>query len=93
MRYAVVIEQGLMGYSAYVPDLPGCVAAGSTRDEVVRQIHGAIEAHIEGLRNDGRPLPAPVFSVEFVDVTGQPEPVRARPALVVNGSGSSAPPG
>ena len=92
MRYAVVIEQGLLGFSAYVPDLPGCVAAGSTRAEVVRQIHGAIEAHVEGLRNDGRPIPAPAFSVEFVDVAGHLEGARARPTLVVNGSGSSAPP-
>lgn len=68
MRYAVVIEQGLTGFCAYVPDLPGCVAAGATRDEVVRLIHAAIEMHIEGLKSDGRAVPAPAFSVEFVDV-------------------------
>lgn len=68
MRYAVVIERGLLGFSAYVPDLPGCVAAGNTRDEVLRFIHGAIEVHIEGLKNDGCSIPAPAFSVEFVDV-------------------------
>jgi predicted RNase H-like HicB family nuclease len=76
-----------------VPDLPGCVAAGSTRNEVVRQIRGAIEAHLEGLRNDGRPIPAPAFSVELVDVASHREPVPAKPALGLNGSGSSAPPG
>jgi predicted RNase H-like HicB family nuclease len=68
MRYAVVIEQGLMGFTAYVPDLPGCVAASDTRDEVVRLIHRAVEDHLESLRSDGRAVPAPVFSVEFVDV-------------------------
>lgn len=93
MRYAVVIEQGLLGFSAYVPDLPGCVAAGSTRDQVVREIHGAIEAHIEALRNDGRPIPVPAFSIEFVDVAAEIEAVRVPLALAVNGSGSSAPRG
>ncbi|HZF29725.1 MAG TPA: type II toxin-antitoxin system HicB family antitoxin [Gammaproteobacteria bacterium] len=68
MRYAVVIEQGLTGFCAYVPDLPGCVAAGDTRDEVVRLIHAAIEIHVESLKSDGQPVPVPVFSVEFVDV-------------------------
>src|SRR5262249_46859530 len=98
MRYAIVIEKGLMGFSAYVPDLPGCVAAAGTRDGVVRDIHSAIETHIEGLRNDGRPIPAPAFSVEFVDVASQPEAARPCSAVAVNqpalnGSGSSAPRG
>lgn len=81
MRYAVVIEQGLMGFTAYVPDLPGCVAAGNTRDDVVRHIHRAIEDHIEGLRGDGRAVPAPVFSVEFVDVAVSAISERGSPAL------------
>jgi predicted RNase H-like HicB family nuclease len=68
MRYAVVIEQGEAGFGAYVPDVPGCVAAADTREEVVRLIQGAIEFHIEGLKEDGEPIPAPVSSVEFVDV-------------------------
>lgn len=68
MRYAVVIESGKSGFGAYVPDLPGCVAAGKTRDEVVRLIQGAIEFHIEALKDDGEPIPEPASSVEFVDV-------------------------
>jgi predicted RNase H-like HicB family nuclease len=68
MRYAVVIEQGETGFGAYVPDLPGCVAAADTRDEVVRLIQDAIEFHIEGLKENGEPIPVPSSSVEFVDV-------------------------
>ncbi|MCC5863429.1 MAG: type II toxin-antitoxin system HicB family antitoxin [Gammaproteobacteria bacterium] len=68
MRYAVVIEQGPASYGAYVPDLPGCVATAATREEVVRLIQEAIEFHIEGLRQDGQPVPPPSSSVEFVDV-------------------------
>ncbi len=68
MRYAVVIEKGATSYGAYVPDLPGCVVAGETRDEVLQLIQDAIEFHIEGLKEDGKPVPAPSFSVEFIDV-------------------------
>lgn len=68
MRYAVVIEEGETGFGAYVPDLPGCVAAAATRDEVIRLIQDAIEFHIEGLKEDGEPIPVPASSVEFVDV-------------------------
>jgi predicted RNase H-like HicB family nuclease len=68
MRYAVVIEAGETGFGAYVPDLPGCVAAGATRDEVVRLIQEAIEFHIEGLKADGEPIPEPISSIEFIDV-------------------------
>lgn len=68
MRYAVVIEQGSTSYGAYVPDLPGCVAAGETRDEVIRLIQEAIEFHIEGLKEDGQPIPPPSSSIEFIDV-------------------------
>ncbi len=68
MRYAVVIEDSETGFGAYVPDLPGCVAAGKTRDEVVSLIQGAIEFHIEALKEDGEPIPKPASSVEFVDV-------------------------
>jgi len=68
MRYAVVIEKGETGFGAYVPDLPGCVAAGATRDEVVKLIQEAIEFHIEGLKDDGQPIPTPASSIEFVDV-------------------------
>jgi predicted RNase H-like HicB family nuclease len=64
----VIIERSETGFGAYVSDLPGCVAAGATRDEVVRLIQEAIESHIEGLKQDGQPVPEPVSSIEFVDV-------------------------
>ena len=57
MRYAVVIEKGAKGFGAYVPDLPGCIAAAKTRDEVVKLIQDAMEFHIEGLKQDGEPVP------------------------------------
>ncbi len=68
MRYAVVVEKSETGFGAYVPDLPGCVAAASTREEVVRLIQTAIEFHIDGLREEGEPVPMPTSSIEFVDV-------------------------
>ena len=68
MRYAVVVEKSETGFGAYVPDMPGCVAAASTRKEVVRLIQSAIEFHIEGLREEGAPVPLPSSSIEFVDV-------------------------
>lgn len=68
MRYAVVIEKGESSYGAYVPDLPGCVAAGATKEEAIRLIQEAIEFHIEGLKEDGEPVPPPSSSVEFVEV-------------------------
>ena len=68
MRYAVIIEKGPESYGAYVPDLPGCVAAAETREEVVSLIQEAIELHIEGLKQDGLPVPPPSSAVEFVDV-------------------------
>lgn len=63
MKYAVVIEKGPDSYGAHVPDLPGCVAAGESREEVIRLIREAIEFHIEGLRADGQPVPPPSSSV------------------------------
>ncbi|HKQ52638.1 MAG TPA: type II toxin-antitoxin system HicB family antitoxin [Pyrinomonadaceae bacterium] len=68
MRYAVIIEEGENSFGAYVPDLPGCVAAGETREEVLKLIEEAIEFHIEGLREDGQPIPEPSSSVEYVGV-------------------------
>lgn len=67
MRYAVVIEKAEGNYSAYVPDLPGCVATGSTVADVEQEIRAAIRFHIEGLREDGLPIPAATSSVEYVD--------------------------
>ena len=68
MRYAVVIEEGENSFGAYVPDLPGCVAAAESREEVMRLIQEAIEFHLEGLREDGRPVPEPSSSIEYVEV-------------------------
>jgi predicted RNase H-like HicB family nuclease len=68
MRYAIVIEQATANYSAYVPDLPGCVATGSTIDEVEEQIREAIVFHLEGLREDGAPVPPPSSQVEYVEI-------------------------
>jgi len=68
MRYAIVIEDAGGNYSAYVPDLPGCVATGSTRQEVESEIRSAIEFHIEGLREDGTPVPPATSRVEYVDI-------------------------
>ena len=68
MKYAVIIEKGEDGYGAYVPDLPGCIAAADTKEEVKQLIQEAIEFHIEGLKEDGMPVPEPASSIEFVEV-------------------------
>jgi predicted RNase H-like HicB family nuclease len=68
MRYLVVVEEGPTSFGAYVPDLPGCVAAGETREEVLVLIHEAIEFHLEGLKEDGQPIPAPSSSSELVEI-------------------------
>ncbi len=68
MRYAVVIEKAALNYSAYVPDLPGCVATGATVEDTELQIREAIELHLEGIREDGLPIPQPTSAVEYVDV-------------------------
>ncbi|MDZ4855814.1 MAG: type II toxin-antitoxin system HicB family antitoxin [Nitrospirota bacterium] len=68
MRYAVVIEKATDNYSAYVPDLPGCVATGATIEEVEAHIRKAIEFHLDGLREDGTPPPEPLSHVEYVEV-------------------------
>jgi predicted RNase H-like HicB family nuclease len=67
MRYAVVIEKAEANYSAYVPDLPGCVATGETVESVEKEIKAAIRFHIEGLRADGLPVPKPSSVIEYVD--------------------------
>jgi predicted RNase H-like HicB family nuclease len=68
MRYVIIVEKGPTSYGAYVPDLPGCVAVAETRDEVLELIQEAIAFHIEGLREAGEPVPAPVSSIEYVEV-------------------------
>lgn len=68
MDYVVIIEKGEASYGAYVPDLPGCVAVGETREEVLVLIREAIEFHLEGLREDGLVTPSPTSYVELVHV-------------------------
>jgi predicted RNase H-like HicB family nuclease len=67
MRYAVVIEKAARNYSAYVPDLPGCVATGRTRAELRRRIRQAMKLHVEALREDGVPVPAPTSDCAYVE--------------------------
>lgn len=68
MKYAVVIEKTPLNYSAYVPDLPGCVATGVSREDVTRRIREAIAFHLEGMREDGEPIPEPQASTVLVEV-------------------------
>jgi predicted RNase H-like HicB family nuclease len=68
MKYLVVVEEGENGFGAYVPDLPGCVAAANYREDVVTLIQEAIEFHIEGLKKSGDPVPKPMSGSELVDV-------------------------
>lgn len=66
-RYVVVIEKTASGYGAFVPDLPGCIAAGDSYEEATQLIRGAIPFHIEGLQAHGDAVPEPTARVEFVD--------------------------
>ena len=68
MQYLVVIEQGDQGFGAYVPDLPGCIAAGDSQEEVLALIQEAIEFHIEGMRMNGEAIPEPTQYVEEIEV-------------------------
>ena len=68
MRYAIVIEKADFNLSAYVPDLPGCVATGESISEIERAIRDAIELHLAGLREDGLPVPPPSSRVDYVEV-------------------------
>jgi predicted RNase H-like HicB family nuclease len=67
-RYLIVVETTGTGFSAYSPDLPGCVATGATREEVEREMQGAIEFHIEGLRLAGDPVPEPRSQAAYCEV-------------------------
>lgn len=68
MKYAVVIEKGNTSFGAYVPDLPGCVAVGETREEAMTLIREAIEFHLEGMKEDGEDVPEPHSYAEYVEV-------------------------
>ena len=68
MRFAIVIEHAGMNYSAYVPDLPGCIATGASEQEVEANIREAIEFHLEGMREDGIEIPTPISKVDYIEV-------------------------
>ena len=69
MKYTVIVEKSEKGYGAYVPDLPGCIATATSREEVLSLIKESIEFHIEGLRESGLPVPPPASVSELVEVT------------------------
>jgi len=68
MNYLIVIETTNTGYSAYSPDLPGCVSTGATREDVERNMQEAIEFHLDGLREEGYPIPKPASASAYVTV-------------------------
>ena len=68
MKYAVVFEKSSTGYAAYVPDLPGCVTTGKTKEETEHLIREAIEFHLESLREHGEPVPQPTTQTEYIAV-------------------------
>lgn len=68
MQYTVIIERGETSFGAYVPDLPGCVAVGETKDEVKELIQEAIEFHLEGMKEEGLTIPEPISTSELVEV-------------------------
>ena len=68
MKYLIVIEMTETGYSAYSPDLPGCVSTGATLDEAERNMHEAIDFHLDGLRQEGLPIPRPSSASAYVEV-------------------------
>ena len=67
MRYAMTIEKGERNYSAYLPDLPGCIATGKTLEEVKQRMHEPVELHLRGMREDGLPVSEPTSLVEYVE--------------------------
>jgi predicted RNase H-like HicB family nuclease len=68
MEYVVILERGERSFGAYVPDLPGCVAVGETKEEALRLIREGIEVHLAGMREEGLPIPEPNSSIELVRV-------------------------
>jgi len=68
MKYAIVIEQGENNFSAYVPDLPGCITTGNTIEEIEQNIREAIELHLEGMQEDGDPIPNSQTVVRYIDL-------------------------
>ena len=68
MQYLVVLEKGPSSFGAHVPDLPGCIAVGKSKSEVLKLIREAIEFHIEGLKLEGQPIPSPASTSELVEI-------------------------
>ncbi len=68
MQYTVILERGESSYGAYVPDLPGCIAAGKTKEETLQLIQEAVEFHLEGLKEEGKRIPQPHSSSEIIKV-------------------------
>lgn len=68
MRYSVIFERTDTGYSAYVPDLPGCIAAGDTIDETAQLMREAIEMHLEAMAEDGQPIPRPTTITREIEI-------------------------
>ena len=68
MKYLIVIEPTQTGFSAYSPDLPGCISTGRTKEEVESNMHEAVEFHLEGLREEGYPIPEPSSASAYVEV-------------------------
>jgi predicted RNase H-like HicB family nuclease len=69
-RYLVIIEESANGYSGFLPDLPGCIVTGATRNEVENAMRKGIELHLEGLRESGEPVPPPRSTAAYVEVSG-----------------------
>ena len=67
-RFLIIIEDAGANFAAYAPDLPGCVAAGRTREEVEHNMYGAIEMHLEGMLEDNLPIPEPTSSAEYIEM-------------------------
>ncbi len=68
MRYAIVIEKAESNYAAYIPDLPGCVAAGDTIEETKQLLREAVEIHIKGMKEDGLPIPEPTIQTDYIEI-------------------------
>jgi len=69
MRYLIIVEQAEGNLSAYVPDLPGCVTTGATREEVLANMREVIELHLQGIQEDGEPIPLPNSDPDWVEVS------------------------
>ena len=69
MKYLVCYEKTATGFSAYLPDLPGCIAAGATLEETRELMRGAVEMHLEGMREDGEPIPPPTVIAEYIEAS------------------------